>query len=59
MARAFKCDSCGEYCDEEPMMLHLIPPKMHDKTLHYDLCPFCAEEVIKVLDREKVFGDLD
>lgn len=59
MAQAFKCDSCGEYADGFPMVITLIPPTMTDKTLKYDLCPFCANEVINVISREKVFGDLD
>ena len=59
MAKAFKCDSCGEYADGEPMTLHMIPPSLAEKDPRYDLCPYCANEVIELVMREKVFGDLE
>ena len=59
MSRAYKCDSCGEYCDDEPMIINLVPPALDKKVLKYDLCPFCADAVIRVIAKEKVFGDLE
>ncbi len=53
MASAFKCDSCGEYADGTPLVVHIIPPQIIDKTLKYELCPFCANEIIETLTKSE------
>ncbi len=59
MSKAFKCDSCGEYCDGEPTIMTLHPNERYKKVLIYDLCPFCFNEVIELVIKEKVYGDID
>lgn len=59
MSEAFKCDSCGEYCDGEPTIITMYPSTFREKVLKYDLCPFCFNEVVEVVTKEKVYGDLD
>jgi hypothetical protein len=59
MANAFKCDSCGEYSDGEPAIITIHPNNFHEKILKYDLCPFCFNEVVEVVTKEKAYGDLD
>lgn len=49
MALAFKCDSCGDYSDGIPLVIRLIPPDLNKDPLHYELCPFCAEDVVNVI----------
>lgn len=56
MANAYKCDSCGEYQDEGPAVITVLSPG-NAKLLKYDLCPFCLNEVIEAITREKVFSD--
>jgi len=58
MSNAYKCDSCGEYCDGDAAIITLYPSKISEKSLKYDLCPFCLNEVIEVITKEKVYGDL-
>lgn len=59
MASAFKCDSCGEYADGMPLSVIVNPPDVwKSKRLQYDLCPSCADEVIRVICKDNVYGDI-
>ena len=59
MANAFLCDACGEYADGEPTIIIIIQPSLSERVLRYELCPFCANDVIETLKREKPFSDLE
>ena len=59
MANAFKCDSCGGYRDGEPAIITLHPNSLYEKALRYDLCPVCFNDVVNVIVKDDVRGDID
>lgn len=51
MAKAFMCDACGEFIADEPFVVTLAPPNTSkDSSIVVDLCPFCYNVVLDVLN---------